>query len=118
MNTKSGDRRCSMFEIAPVERLSMPTTASPRAVNASDRCEPMNPAAPVMTILGKSVKSSQYGQPHDLQIERQRPVLNVVEIELDALFERRVAPPAVDLGPARDAGLHFVAKHVLRYAVL
>ena len=42
-------------------------------------------------------------QPHDLQVERHRPVLDVVEVVLDALLERRVAAPAVDLRPAGDA---------------
>src|SRR4051812_6752939 len=43
-------------------------------------------------------------QPQDAQVEQRRPVRDVVEIELDALAERRVAAPAVDLGPAGDAG--------------
>ena len=37
---------------SPVSRLSMPTTRRPRSSRVSDRCEPMKPAAPVMTILG------------------------------------------------------------------
>src|SRR6185503_9692195 len=37
---------------------------------------------------------------------------------LDALFNRRVAAPAVDLGPAGQAGAHLVAQHVLRDALL
>ncbi len=51
--------------------------------------------------LGDPVQPTQHGEPHDLEIERQRPVLDVVEVELDALLERRVAAPAVDLRPAR-----------------
>ena len=85
----------------------------------------MNPAAPVMTIrmsvsgrLDGAVQAAQDGEPHDLEIERQRPVLDVVQVELDALFERRVAAPAVHLRPAGDAGLDLVPQHVLRDAVL
>src|SRR5690349_12638593 len=85
----------------------------------------MKPAAPVMTMRMKdgspsdrAMEPAQHGKPHDLEVERQRPVLDVVEIELDALFERCVAAPAVDLGPAGDASLHLVAEHVGRNAVL
>ena len=39
-----------MFAVSPVSRLSIPTTECPRSSSVSDRCEPMNPAAPVMTI--------------------------------------------------------------------
>ena len=40
-----------MFAVAPVRRLSMPTTEWPRSSSVSARCDPMKPAAPVMTIL-------------------------------------------------------------------
>jgi hypothetical protein len=32
--------------------LSMPTTENPRSSRYSDRCDPMNPAAPVTSALG------------------------------------------------------------------
>ena len=57
-------------------------------------------------------------QPHDLQVEPDRPVLDVVQVVLDPLFDRRVAAPAVDLRPAGDSGLYLVAQHVLRDLVL
>ena len=57
-------------------------------------------------------------EPHDLEVETERPVLDVVEVVLDALLDRRVAAPAVDLGPAGDPRLHLVPQHVLRVAVL
>src|SRR4051812_45680924 len=101
-----------MFAMSPVNRLSMPTTEWPRSSSVSDRCDPMKPAAPVITMriyeLGHAVNSAEQGQPHDLDVETKRPVLDVVEVEFDALLERRVAAPAVDLRPARDAGLHLV----------
>src|SRR5687767_9583555 len=101
----------------------------------------MKPAPPVTTVLGiqqipnpKSEIRNQKSQilvgdstledaaderePHDLQVERDRPVLNVIEVVLDPLLERGVAPPAVDLRPAGDAGFHFVTQHVLRNAML
>src|SRR5262245_37782263 len=53
-------------------------------------------------------------QPDDLQVEANRPIFDVVEIVLDALFERRVAAPAIDLRPAGKARLDLVAEHVLR----
>src|SRR5688572_28621126 len=62
--------------------------------------------------------AAEEGHPHDLEVERDRPVLDVIQIELDALFERRVTAPAIHLCPPCDARLHFVAQHVLREAVL
>src|SRR5437879_684053 len=50
----------------------------------------------------------------DLQVEPKRPALDVVEIVLDALLERRVPAPAVDLRPAGHARLDLVAQHVAR----
>src|SRR5919109_1496457 len=50
----------------------------------------------------------------DLDVEAERPALDVVEVVLDTLFDGRVAAPAVDLRPARDAGLHLVPEHVAR----
>src|SRR5690242_15523891 len=116
-----------MLAVSPVSRLSMPTTLSPRSRNASARCEPMNPAAPVMTTramvrtgsVGVLVEEALHDrQPHDLQVERDRPVLDVVEVVLDALLDRGVAAPAVDLRPAGQAGLDLVAQHVLRHPLL
>src|SRR5688500_2080306 len=39
-----------MLARSPVQRLSMPTTLSPRSRSRSQRCDPRNPAAPVTTI--------------------------------------------------------------------
>src|SRR4051812_41269174 len=122
---KSRPARCAMLSTLPVSRLSMPTTVQPRSSSVSDRCDPMKPAAPVMTALGMcgsspvlasvsegvAMEAAHQRQPHDLDVERDRPVLDVVEIVLDPLLERRVAAPAVDLGPAGDPGLDLVAQH-------
>src|SRR5437660_1795061 len=132
---KSRPARCAMLSTLPVSRLSMPTTLQPRSSSDSDKCDPMKPAAPVMTALGicpfsssclpvfplsegVPMQAAHEREPHDLEIERDRPVLDVVEVVLDAFLERRVAAPAVDLRPAGDAGLDLVAEHVLRDAVL
>src|SRR2546421_12479511 len=100
----------------------MPTTEKSLPSSVSARCDPRNPAAPVITtrcLVGMLVeKASDDRQPHDLEIEPHRPVLDVIEVVLDALLERRVTAPAVDLRPAGHAGLHLVAQHVLRDAVL
>ena len=53
-------------------------------------------------------------QSQDLQIAPKRPAFNVFEIVFDALFQRSVAAPAVDLRPACHSCLDFVTKHVFR----
>src|SRR5262245_49529985 len=126
MNRKSRLARWAMFDRLPVSRLSMPMTEYPRSSSASARCDPMNPAAPVMTTRGMEVSVSvgvllqalQEREPHDFQIEADRPVLDVVQVVFDALLEGGVAAPAVHLRPAGDAGLHLVPQHVLRDPVL
>src|SRR5436190_18121258 len=119
MNWKSRSRRCATLPISPVSRLSMPTIEWPRSRSVSLRWEPMKPAAPVMTVLGIALEEASHEcEPHDFEIERHRPVLDVIQVVLDPLFERRIAAPPIDLRPSRDARLHFVAKHVLGDAVL
>src|SRR5262245_47687524 len=115
MKVKLRLTRCEMLSVLPVSRLSMPMTSYPRSSRVSDRCEPMKPAAPVMTTRlfmssqrrkraagDRSVRvlveeAAQQREPHDLQIEANGPVLDVVEVVFDALVERRVSAPAVDL---------------------
>ena len=52
----------------------------------------------------------------NVQIEQHRPVLDVVEVELDALLDLflviDLAAPAVDLRPAGNAGLDAVAGEI------
>src|SRR5581483_5283717 len=57
-------------------------------------------------------------EPHDLEVEPHRPVLDVIQIVFDPLLERRVAPPSVDLRPSGQTRLHLVAQHVLRNPML
>src|SRR5436190_1430541 len=53
------------------------------------------------------------GHPEDAEVEPGVPVRDVVEVVLDALAKRSVAAPAVDLGPASDARLDAVTRHVI-----
>src|SRR6185369_17678585 len=50
------------------------------------------------------------------EVEQDRPVLDVIEIELDALLDLLLivdlAAPAVDLGPAGDAGLDAMPRKI------
>src|SRR5262252_9923803 len=122
MNVKSRLARCEMFDVSPVSRLSIPMTVKPRSSSVSARCDPMKPAAPVTTtrcLVGMLVEEpAEQRQPHDLEIDTHRPVLDVVEVVFDALLDRRVSAPAVHLRPTGNAGLHLVAQHVLRNLVL
>src|ERR1044071_6713469 len=124
MNSKSRSRRWAMLAMSPVRRLSMPTTVWPRSSSASLRCDPMKPAAPVTTVLGMILyketgsdvqrgaegirsgvrlrpleETADHREPHDLEVERDRPVFDVIEVVLDTLLERGVAAPAIDLRP-------------------
>src|SRR5438874_12492698 len=54
------------------------------------------------------------GPGEDLQVEQERPVLDVVEVVFDALLDAGVAAQAVDLRPAGHSALHHVAKLVAR----
>src|SRR6185437_1639448 len=51
-------------------------------------------------------------QRNDAQVEPQRPVLDVVEVALNALVQVRVAAKIVDLRTPGDPGLHQVLLHV------
>lgn len=61
---------CSMLDLFPVDKLSRTTTSSPCAIRASERCEPMNPAPPVIKYftqkpprvlsIGVSVSNSRF----------------------------------------------------------
>src|SRR5678815_1589338 len=108
-----------MLCMSPVSRLSMPRTEWPRSRSVSQRCDPMKPAAPVTTVLGMYAleEAANDGEPHDLQVERHRPVFDVIQVVFDPLFERGISAPAIDLRPPGDARLHLVAQHVLRDAV-
>src|SRR4249920_2572412 len=62
--------------------------------------------------------NGENGQHQHLQVEPERPVLDVVVIPLDAVRERRLAAEAVHLRPAGDARLHALAVAVAVDALL
>src|SRR4029078_13607282 len=97
MNSKSRLRRWAMLRLSPVSRLSMPTTAWPRSRSVSESCDPIKPAATVTTVLGMGAlkEAADDGEPHDLQIKRDRPVFDVVQVVFEDLLQRRVAAPAI-----------------------
>src|SRR5262245_63004246 len=51
-------------------------------------------------------------QRDDLNVQPERPALDVLEVVLDALLQRRVAAPSFDLRPARHARLDLVREPV------
>src|SRR5262245_60697515 len=55
-----------------------------------------------------------HGERDDLEVHAERPALDVLDVELDTLLERRVAAESMDLSPARDPRFHLVAEHVAR----
>src|SRR5438105_6649535 len=64
-------------------------------------------------VLGQQ---RQWRLGEDDEVEQHRPVLDVIEVELDALldllFVVDLAAPAVDLGPAGNAGPDPVAREI------
>src|SRR5687767_8730028 len=68
---------------------------------------------PSVRLFG-AVDERGEGHQEDLQVEPERPVLDVVVVPLDAVAQRRLAPQAVDLGPAGDARLDAMAVVVAR----
>ena len=63
-------------------------------------------------------EAAERGSKQDLQIETQRPMLDVIEIVVNAIMDRRVSSEPVNLRPARDARLHHVAEVVTRNLLL
>ncbi len=53
------------------------------------------------------------GQEKDSEIERNGPVLDIVEIVLDPFFQRGISPPSVDLSPSGHPRLDLVAEHIV-----
>src|SRR5664280_1762689 len=120
MNLKFGwPPRCAMLSTEPVTKLSMPMTWWPRARSKSARCEPRKPAAPVTTdvaglfFIGQNgisfgTRASEHdgdGADQDFQIEPQRPVVNVFEVEAHPLLEIGYLVASADLPEAGEAGL-------------
>src|SRR5262249_22586455 len=84
---------------------------------ATDSCPPARSRAPASRSDSVRARVAEYAherQRDDLEVEAQRPVLDVVEVVLDAAIERRVPAESVDLRPAGHAGLHVMTQHVAR----
>src|SRR5438128_96008 len=62
------------------------------------------PSAGAALVEARPAEDHRGRAQEDLQVERERAVLDVVEVELDPLRPRQRSAP-VDLGPARDPGL-------------
>src|SRR6266446_7728276 len=59
-------------------------------------------------------EDTQERQENNLHVEPHGPVLDVVEVVLDPLVERRVAAEPIHLRPAGDSRFDVVAEHVAR----
>ena len=104
-----GSRRCAMLAMSPVSEIvdaddGMTAIEQRFAEMGSDEAGGAGDDGSWHGVRsGALEQTADEREPHDLEVERHRPVLDVVEVVLDALLERRVAAPAVDLRPAGDA---------------
>src|SRR3990172_7897229 len=74
------------------------------------------PRRRAITSVGVPVEEhADERQADDLEVEPERPALDVLDVVLDALLERGVPAQAVDLRPAGEAGLDLVPQHVARH---
>ena len=74
---------------------------------------PSSVLRPPSSVLRPSIRipirlPPEQRQPDDLQIKKKIPVLDIMNIALDAPFDGSIPPPPVYLRPARDAGFHKV----------
>ena len=59
-------------------------------------------------------ETAEQRQRENFYVAPERPVLDIIEIILNAMIQRRVAAPAVDLRQASHAGLDLMAQHIFR----
>src|SRR5439155_22153814 len=99
----------------PPARLAKPRPARSRrrgrggARRRGHRAAPARAAGSIRVPVAEAQPESL---DEDLQVEAERPALDAVEVVLDALLDRGVAAPPVDLRPPGDPGLHLVTQHV------
>src|SRR5579872_5147264 len=89
-NSKSGfpssGRR---FSGDPVMKLSSDTTLNPRWSRASQRCEPMNPAPPETTALGRELALAAADPPvREAEIAHRQGVVDVPTVDHDRAAHR------------------------------
>src|SRR5262245_61853847 len=71
-----------------------------------------------LASLGISVhKTAPERHPENFDVQEQGPVLDIIQIMLKALLQRRIPAPTVDLSPARHTGLDAMPQHVARNAL-
>src|SRR5476649_937355 len=92
MKLKRGScARCAMFSRCPVTKLSSPTTEWPAAINRSVRCDPRNPAAPVIsTFMAASLApppERAIGEAERLHLRR---IVEIAAVDQHRLLERRL----------------------------
>src|ERR1700731_2559567 len=104
--------------IASTPGAAVTVVGKPPAVAAYAITHPQTYANRTQQLIGVLVPGHQrhWRLEKDVEIEQHRPVLDVVEVELDALLDFLLAvalpAPAVDLGPAGDAGLDPVTREI------
>src|SRR3954469_11634546 len=76
--------RCEMLPIEPVDRLSMISTSCPAVSRASDRCEPMKPAPPVMSARTSVLLEIADRRRHPRDVLRGEPGMKRQRHELGA----------------------------------
>ncbi len=110
----------------PQERAAIVTSGSPPNRSALDGHDP----SPVLdrsrrrlhrplrfVPRGLAPENMLNGHEQDPQVQPERPALDVVEIVLDPLAQRRAAAPAVDLRPARHSPGDGMPQVVIRHRV-
>src|SRR5258705_10831012 len=119
--TDHSSARCSdAIAGAAVNEGSELSAAAVYAITHSTQHYATNPArtTPAQNSIRVLVPRQQCDRrlEQDVDVEQHRPVLDVIQIELDALLDLLfivdLAAPAVDLGPAGDAGLDAVAREI------
>src|ERR1700686_4874622 len=109
-------RRAQPSSIEANFRLSPHTPLHTRTITQRNQHEtPAGPAGKSVSVLVLRNQRQRRLEQNE-KIEQHRPVLDVIEIELDALLDLLVgvdfAAPAIDLRPAGNAGLDAVAGEI------
>src|SRR3989337_429617 len=106
----SGSRsRQSHRNVRPMSAPSARVIETPRPTTNAAR----SPRRRAITSVGVPVEEhADDRQADDLEVEPERPALDVLDVVLDALLDRGIAAQPVDLRPAGDAGLDLVPQHV------
>src|SRR3954454_14621326 len=92
----------------------LPYTPSHTLRNATNPARTAPAQNSIRVLVPRQQRDRRFQQ--DVDVEQHRPVLDVIQVELDALldflFIVNLAAPAVDLRPAGDAGFYAMASKV------